>query len=411
MSVEWEALFSDRMGRMHSSAIRDLLHWLTLPGMISFAGGLPAAELFPIEDMRAALDYVMTTDGQAALQYGPTEGYLPLKEWLVERMARRGIPATPETTLITNGSQQGLDLIAKAFLNRGDVVVIERPSYVGGLQAFDSYEADYASVPTDDDGMVVDRLEEVLRARKPKLVYVLPNFQNPSGVTLSGPRRRQLVEVCQHYQVGIIEDDPYGEIRFEGEDLPPVKSFDTDGRVMYLGTFSKIFAPGTRLGWVVAPPEVMQKLVLSKQATDLHTDSLTQRAVYQYCKTGKIEQHIPRIRETYRVRRQAMVEAMERHFPQPVEWTRPQGGLFLWVHLPEEISADELLREAVEQLVCFVPGSAFFPHGQGQPNTFRLNYSNQPPERIEEGIRRLGVAIKKRLSSPTAAVGAASAGS
>lgn len=403
----WADRFAQRTERMTSSVIRELLKLLEDPAIISFAGGLPAPEVFPRERIELAARRVLEEHGDSALQYGATEGYRPLRELLVRHMARYGIDVGPENVLVTTGSQQGLDLIGKLLLNPGDHVATEEPTYLGALQAFTGYQAEYLPVPIDDEGMLVDRLEDVLRAA-PKFIYVLPNFQNPGGVTLSLDRRRRLVELAERYGTPVVEDDPYGQLRYEGDHLPPLVKLDADrsgcahgersfrGRVLYLGTLSKTLAPGLRIGWVVAPEEVIVKLAQMKQGADLHTSTFAQMVAYETARGGFLDRHVRRIRAVYGARRDAMLQALARHFPAGVRWTRPQGGLFLWVTLPEGADAAALLPLALTEKVAFVPGSAFHPRGGGG-NTFRLNFSYCSPEVIEEGIGRLGAVLRRHL--------------
>jgi 2-aminoadipate transaminase len=409
----WADRFAQRTERMTSSVIRELLKLLEDPGIISFAGGLPAPEVFPREEVEAATRRVLEEQGSLALQYGATEGYRPLRELLVRHMSRYGIEVGPENVLVTTGSQQALDLIGKLLINPGDHVATEDPTYLGAIQAFTSYQAEYLTVPIDDEGMVVDRLEVVLRAA-PKFIYVLPNFQNPGGVTLSLERRRRLVELAARYGTPVVEDDPYGQLRYEGAHLPPLVKLDADrngcahgersfrGRVLYLGTLSKTLAPGFRIGWVVAPEEVIVKLTQMKQGADLHTSTFAQMVAYETARGGFLDQHVRRIRSVYGARRDAMLQALQRHFPASVRWTRPQGGLFLWVTLPEGVDASALLPLALAEKVAFVPGSAFHPRGGGG-NTFRLNFSYCAPDVIEEGIRRLSTVLRRHLPLPAGA--------
>jgi 2-aminoadipate transaminase len=403
----WTDRFAQRTQRMTSSAIRELLKLLEDPEIISFAGGLPAPEVFPVEEVEAATRRVLEEHGAKALQYGSTEGYGPLRQLLVRHMSRYGIDVGPENVLVTAGSQQALDLIGKLLLNPGDHVATEDPTYLGAIQAFTSYQAEYLTVPIDDSGMRVDLLDEVLRAA-PKFIYVLPNFQNPGGVTLSLARRRRLVEMAARYGTPIVEDDPYGQLRYDGHHLPPLVKLDADrngcargersfrGRVLYLGTLSKTLAPGLRIGWVVAPEEVIAKLTQMKQGADLHTSTFAQMVAYETARGGFLDRHVRRIREVYRARRDAMLDALARHFPPGPRWTRPQGGLFLWVTLPGGVDAGAILERALEEKVAFVPGSAFHPQGGGA-HTFRLNFSYCTPETIDEGIRRLGAVLRREL--------------
>lgn len=405
----WSERFAQRTQRMTSSVIRELLKLTEQPDVISFAGGLPAPEVFPVAEIERATETVLREQGQTALQYAATEGYLPLRELLVRQMARYGIKVQPANVMITSGSQQGLDLIGKLFVNPGDRILTESPTYLGALQAWSAYQADYLTVPVDDDGLDVGRLEAQLRGG-PKFLYVLPNFQNPSGVTLSLERRRRLVDLANHYGAPIVEDDPYGQLRYEGEHLPPIVQIDAElhdcakgeceftGDVLYLSTLSKTLAPGLRIAWVVAPESVISRLVQMKQGADLHSSTFCQMVAYEVAKDGFLDRHVKTIRELYGERRNAMLGALERHFPEGVRWTKPQGGLFLWITLPEGFDSTRLLKEALErEKVAFVPGASFFPRGGGE-RTCRLNFSYAGPDRIDEGIRRLGSVIKRQLS-------------
>lgn len=405
----WSERFAQRTQRMTSSVIRELLKLTEKPDVISFAGGLPAPEVFPLEEVERATRSVLREQGKTALQYSPTEGYLPLRELLVRQMARYGIKVKTANVMITSGSQQGLDLVGKLFLNPGDRVLAESPTYLGALQAWSAYQADYLTVPVDDDGLDVERLEAQLRAG-PKFLYILPNFQNPAGVTLSLARRRRLVELAHHYGAPIVEDDPYGQLRYEGEHLSPIVALDAErhecaqgeteftGNVLYLSTLSKTLAPGLRIAWVVAPESVISRLVQMKQGADLHTSTFCQMVAHEVARDGFLDRHVRRIRTLYGERRNAMLAALERHFPQEALWTKPQGGLFLWVTLPPGFDSTELLKQALdEERVAFVPGASFFPRGGGE-RTCRLNFSYASPERIDEGIRRLGSVIKRRLA-------------
>ncbi len=397
VTTDWDAKLAARAVKMTSSVIRELLKLTEKPDIISFAGGLPAAELFPIREFREACEYVLTTNGGKALQYGATEGYTPLREYLSEKMQKYGVPAEVENIIITNGSQQALDLIGRIFLDKGDVVITERPTYLGALQAWRAYEPQFATVPLDDDGMCVDQLEPVLKAHqgKVKFIYVLPNFHNPAGTTLPLERRIELVRLAAKYGVPIIEDDPYGELRFEGEDITPIETLHKEN-VLYLSTFSKTLAPGIRIGWVTAPSKIISKLVQAKQGADLHTGVFVQMVAHDICSRGLLRSHVKKVREAYYERRNAMLHAMEEHFPSGVTWTRPQGGLFLWVRLPEQINTTEFLKTALEEKVAYVPGAAFYPD-EGGHNTMRLNFSYCRPEIIREGIQRLARAIMREF--------------
>ncbi|MBP9503645.1 MAG: PLP-dependent aminotransferase family protein [Candidatus Promineofilum sp.] len=431
MSTPWNHRCAQRMQSMKGSAIRELLKLADSPDIISFAGGMPAPEVFPVEAFRAASDRVLARQGKQALQYSATEGYRPLREWIARKMAQYGIESAPENVLITSGSQQALDLLGKILINPGDLILTEKPTYLGALQAWRAYQAEFTTVPIDENGLIVDSLEEALTAG-PKFMYILPNFHNPGGVTLSLERRHKLIEFSDRYGIPIIEDDPYGELRYEGEHIPPLVVIDSErlkhrlghgkdginyydetapvngngrtymrGNVIYLSTFSKTLAPGLRLAWVVAPAEVIHRCTIAKQGMDLHTATMNQIIAHGLLTGGEegddfLKGHVRLIREVYRDRRDAMLDAMERYFPDGVTWTRPAGGLFLWVTLPEFISATELLEKAVEHKVAFVPGNAFHPHGDGR-NSLRLNFSFCNPEKINTGIKRLGMVIREAI--------------
>jgi len=407
MQTPWEHRYAKRVKNMGSSAIRELLKLTQMPGLISFAGGLPAPEVFPLDEFKNACDVVLTEVGSQALQYGTTEGYLPLREMIARHSCRYGIQVEAENIQITTGSQQALDLLGKLLINPGDRILVEEPTYLGALQAWNAYEPDYITVPIDEFGMKMGPLEEALRSG-PKFIYILPNFQNPTGVTLSLERRKKLIELADHYGVPIVEDDPYGQLRYDGEHLPPVLVLDSEfqknggvnyrGNVIYLSTFSKTLAPGIRLAWIVAPAEVISKFVQGKQGADLHTSTFNQMVAYQVAKGGFLDQHVRTIRRIYGERRDVMLKAMEKYFPEGVSWTHPLGGMFLWVTLPAGINSIELLEKAVVLKVAYVPGASFFANGGGE-NTMRLNFSNAKPEMIEEGIARLGKVIREVINN------------
>lgn len=410
MKTPWEYRYAQRTQRMGSSAIRELLKYTEKPDIISFAGGLPAPEIFPVEEFSAACERVLREEGAKALQYSTTEGYVPLREMIARHSARYGIKITPENVLITSGSQQALDILGKILINPGDRILVESPTYMAAIQAWNSYGAEFVTVPMDDNGMNTDYLEEALRAG-PKFIYVLPNFQNPTGVTLSLERRQKLISMADQYGVPIVEDDPYGQLRYDGEHLPSIVVLDSQfrgnetpcyrGNVIYLSTFSKTLAPGLRLGWVVAPPEVIRKLVEAKQGADLHTATFNQMVAYEVSRGGFLDQHIHLIREVYGERRDVMLAAMDRCFPPEVDWTHPQGGLFLWGILPTYMDAADVLKTCIERKVAFVPGEPFHPRGGGK-NTLRINFSNASKEKIEEGIFRLGTTIGEKTGKQVA---------
>jgi 2-aminoadipate transaminase len=407
MDTLWTPRYAQRTQWMQSSAIRELLKLTERPDMISFAGSLPAPEVFPVDAFQEACQQVLAEHGPQALQYSTTEGYRPLREMIARHTARYGIVVEPDNIILTSGSQQALDLIGKIFINPGDRLLIEKPTYMGALQAWNAYQAEYITIALDDRGLRTEELEAALRTG-PKFIYVLPNFHNPAGVTLALERRQQLVELADRYGVPLVEDDPYGQLRYEGEHLPPLVVLDGrlrarggvpySGNVLYLSTFSKTLAPGLRLGWIVAPAEVIRRLVQAKRGADLHTSTLTQMIAYEVARGGFLDRHVREIRLVYRERRDAMLAALRRYLPASVRWTKPQGGLFLWVTLPEPIDAAEILHAAIAENVAFVPGTAFFADGSGR-NTFRMNFSNATPQKIKEGIRRLGGVLHQALAS------------
>lgn len=386
--------YAKRMDGIKASEIREILKITQREEVISFAGGLPAPELFPVETLQQVSVEVLATSGKQALQYSTTEGYEPLRAKIAERMNRKfQTQIRGEQVLITCGSQQGLDFIGKLFLDEGDVVLCESPTYLAAISAFRAYSPRFAEVPTDADGMLDDELERILKqTERVKFIYVIPDFQNPTGRTWSIDRRRKLMALAERYNVPVIEDNPYGELRFEGEILPSIKSLDTKGLVLSTGTFSKTFCPGMRIGWVVADPSIFEKLVLIKQGADLCTSLRSQMEVAFFMEKYDFEANLKTLTDLYRGRRNAMVAALEKHMPKTVSFTRPQGGLFLWVELPRQIESVELLKKCLDRNVAFVPGDAFFPNG-GVKNTLRLNYSNMPEARIEEGIRRIAEAL------------------
>ena len=376
---------------MKSSAIRELLKLTEETDVISFAGGLPSPDVFPASDFRSACMHVLEEHGPEALQYGTTEGFTPLRQMIARHAKRYGISAGPENILITCGSQQALDLIGKVFIDPGDQIIVEKPTYLGALQAWNAYEANFLGVPIDAEGVRLDELEQALEAGG-KFIYLMPNFQNPTGVTLSLERRKRLVELVAKHEVPLIEDDPYGQLRYEGKHITPLFALDGPD-VIYLSTFSKILSPGLRLGWMIAPPDIIHRLVQAKQGTDLHTSTLIQMVVYEVSHGGFLDRQVRAIRSVYRERRDSMLSAMKKYFPAGVTWTHPQGGLFLWVTLPAILDSAEVLREALKERVAFVPGASFYADGSGA-NTMRLNFSYPKPAIIEEGIRRLGKVLK-----------------
>jgi len=392
--VNWERFLASRTQSMQSSAIRELLKFTQLPDVISFAGGLPAGELFPVREIEEACTYLLRHDSKLALQYSTTEGHAPLREYLAESMSRYGIRQGPDNILVTTGSQQALDLIGKIFIDPGSYVATGRPTYLGAIQAWRAYQAQFATIPLDDDGMQVDLLESIIKKTPPRFIYVLPNFHNPAGTTLPEDRRRTLVEVARKYDLIIVEDDPYGALRFEGDDLTPIAAMAPE-RTIYLGTFSKTLAPGLRIGWLAAPVEIRQRLVQAKQGADLHSSTFDQMIANDIAQRGILKAHVRQIRRVYRERRDTMVDALTELWPAGCSWTRPQGGLFLWARVPEGIDTLKLLPVALrDKRVAFVPGVNFYPEGDGGHNAMRLNFSCAGPEMIVEGIHRLGEAIR-----------------
>jgi 2-aminoadipate transaminase len=402
METLWESRYALRTKGLTSSVIRELLKLTQRPEVISFAGGLPAAEYFPVERFQEVCHRVLADNARLALQYGPTEGYLPLREMIAERLSHDNICVGPDNVMITSGSQQALSLIGALLINPGDHILVEEPTYLGALQAFHAYQAEYIGVPTDQDGICIDQIPGALR-HGPKFMYILPNFQNPAGVTLSASRRVELIRIAQEQGVPIVEDDPYGQLRFEGEALKPLVVTDAEqasgngacytGNVIYLSTFSKTLAPGLRVAWVVAAPEVISRLVQLKQGADLHTSTFNQMVIYEVAKNGFIDEHVRTLRGVYRRRRDTMLAALDRYMPPDVSWTQPQGGLFLWMQLPEDVPTRTLFDEALRRDVAFVPGDAFFT-SPNPPYTARLNFSCMPEDLIVEGIRRLSDAIQ-----------------
>ncbi len=391
-----EKVFANRMGNTHKSFIREILKVTENPKIISFAGGLPNPKFFPVKEIANASLKVLEEDGENVLQYSTTEGYLPLREYIAKRYRKKKeLKVDPDEIVITNGSQQGLDLIGKVFLDKGDQIVIERPGYLGAIQAFSMYEPIFQSIPLLDDGIDTDLLERTFMRNRIKLFYAVPNFQNPSGITYSRQRRRDVANILKTHNAIFVEDDPYGELRFIGEDLPSIRAYLEDNTIL-LGSFSKILTPGLRLGWVCAKKDIMERIIVAKQASDLHSNYLSQRIVHQYLIDNDIDEHILKIRDAYKKRRDLMVSMIAEYFPEEIKYTKPEGGMFLWITFPKSISSLDLVDLAIKENVAFVPGNAFYVDGGGS-NTLRLNFSNSDEEKIEEGIKRLANIIKKSL--------------
>ena len=377
-----------------TDAVGAILQAAADPKIISFAGGLPAPELFPVKEMKAAVDKVFEEHGQEAMQYGAAKGVTALREVIQQHVKEKeNVDSELDNVLVTTGSEQALDLVGKAFVDPGDTVLVEQPTYLCALDVFRSYGANFASVEMDEDGMKMDALEEALKANlNTKLIYTVPNFQNPTGRTMTEKRRKQLAELAEKYDVYVLEDNPYGEIRFAGQHVPAVKSFDKSGHVFYMSTFSKTLAPGFRLGWLVADKAVVNKLTVLKQSADLHTDNLAQFAVAQFFADNDVDAHVKEISALYGKRKDLMLEGIKKYFPEGVKYTDPEGGMFLWVEVPGVDDTVELFKECLEHDVAFVPGDPFFA-GEVQPGAFRLNYSNMKEDQIEVGLKRLGAAL------------------
>lgn len=396
----WQNIYAERVMSIRPSVVRMLFAAASRPDITSFAGGMPHPLSFPLPEINEVAREVIEREGRSAFQYGPSEGYWELREFISQWIAQDGIKAHPEDILITDGAQQALDLLGKIFVDPGDPLIVEAPSYVGALNAFLSYQADIIGVPMDDDGLQVELLPRVLskleaKKERPKFLYAIPNFQNPAGVTLSLERRKKLVEIARDRDILLVEDDAYGHLCFEGERLPTLKSMNED--IIHISTFSKIFSPGIRVGWLTAPRPIIEKMCPGKEAVNLCPSPFTQRLLLAYLKTNDIHQHVKKIISLYRERRDIMLSALEEFFPEEARWTRPRGGLFIWATLPSYIDTTELLAEAIsEAKVAFVPGQAFFAGGQGT-ESMRLNFSYPDKESIHEGIRRLAKVIKKQM--------------
>jgi 2-aminoadipate transaminase len=391
------SMFSDRISDVPRSFIREILKVAVDPSVISFAGGLPNRELFPVDEIREAACRVLDLEGRDALQYAGSEGDAGLREFISARYReKKGIEVPVESILITSGSQQGLDLLGKILLNEGDDVIMEEPGYLGAIQAFSVYRSRFNPVPVSGQGMDVPRLREVLKGRKPKLLYTVPNFQNPSGISYPDENREEVAEALRDSGVLLIEDDPYGDLRYTGN---PRESFRSliPGSTVLLGSFSKTVAPGLRLGWIAAPDHIMDKLVIAKQATDLHTSGFTQKVLFQYLRDNDLDRHIAKILKVYDSQRRAMIRCIEAHLPGGVAHTTPEGGMFLWLTLPGDIPTMDLFHLAIQEKVAFVPGDPFYVDGR-RSSSMRLNFSCVDEDTIEEGMRRLGASVEKLMN-------------
>ena len=391
-----EYKFASRMERMKASEIRELLKLTARPEIISFAGGLPAPELFPVKEIAQVSHDLVLKEGQKLLQYATTEGRPTLREKIAKRMTEKyGTPVDMNDILITTGSQQCLDFAGKLFLDPGDVVLCESPSYLGALNAFNAYQPVFKEVPTDGEGIIPEELDKILATTpKCKFIYVIPDFQNPTGICWSLERRKKFIEVINKYDLPVFEDNPYGELRYRGESFPTLKSMDTKGLVSFLGTFSKIFCPGLRLGWIAGPHTIVEKFVMIKQSADLHTSNFDQGVADAYMDTYDLDAHVKEIVELYGHRRDLILKTMEEEFPEGVEFTRPDGGLFLWVTVPEGVSARKVFDKCIEQKVAAVIGDAFYPNDKTD-RSLRVNYSCMPDDKIVEGVKRMAKAIKE----------------
>jgi len=396
--------FADRVKEMKASEVRELLKLLQVPEMISFAGGFPNPETFPAHLVREIVDDVLDKDGAQALQYGITEGYAPLRESVADRMKKKGMNVSKDNILIVSGSQQVIDLMGKIFIDPKDTIVVTAPTYLAALTGWTVAQANFESIPIDANNMRMDIFEERMRklakrSNPPEIVYALPNFQNPSGTTMPEKNRRRLVDLASEYDFIILEDDPYGELRYVGEHIPPIKKFDDEGRVVYMSTFSKILAPGLRVGWVVADPEILKKLIIAKQSTDVCTNVLGQRVAHEYIVRGHIDPQIEKIKKTYSRKMSLMIDGMEESMPDGLEWVKPEGGMFLWITLPERIDSADLLTMALKKRVAFVTGRAFYASPKEGQNTMRLNFTHPSDDKIVEGMRRLGSVVNQAIVS------------
>lgn len=396
--TDTNSLFAERMNHIPASFIREILKITAQPEVISFAGGLPNPMTFPSEELREAALSVLSEDSKTVLQYSVTEGYLPLREYLAKRYSDNGISVAPEEILITNGSQQGLDLCGKIFLNKNDNVLLEAPSYLGAIQAFSAYQPTFLSATLEKDGIDLNELEGNLKDNNVKLFYCIPNFQNPTGISYSEEKRKQVASIVNKRSTILIEDDPYGEIRFSGNYIPPIKKYLPDQTIL-LGSFSKIIAPGLRLGWIVAKKEIMEKLIIAKQAADLHSNFLSQRIIYRMLQNYDLDKHIQKISSYYSNQKNHMIEMIKLYFPEEIAYTNPNGGMFIWLTLPSYMDGNALLDDAFLAKVAFVPGENFFLNKE-KKNTIRLNFSNSNSTEMEEGIKRLGKLFYKWMCNP-----------
>lgn len=400
MSDNWKELFSSAARKTRPSPVRELLKVIKQPGMISFAGGMPAPEVFPIDQFSEGSEKLVS-EGTSLLQYGTTEGYDPLRSFLAKWTApRMGREVGLDEILLTTGSQQVLDLFAWAMIDPGDVAIVEAPSYMAALTAFYNHGADFASVPVDGEGMIVSELPALIErlrkeGKRPKFIYTIVNFQNPAGATMTVERRKELAAIAERYGLAIFEDDPYGYVRFDGEHLPSIFSFDKAGNTIYAGSFSKILSPGVRIGWVSGPKDIIRQMAVFKQAVDLCSSPITQVLTYEYCRKGYLDSHLPNIVQDYRVKRDAMEESFRKHLaPQGITWVKPEGGFFYWLNTGN-IDSGELARKALEKKVAILPGAPFCINPEAGIHAARINYTFSKPDVIEEGVSRLAQAIQE----------------
>lgn len=401
MSINTEEFYSILASKMKASAIREILKLVQNPKVISLAGGMPDPITFPVEDLKIITQKVLNKNSSRALQYSSTEGLPELRKCILDHLAKDGNHGKLENIIISSGSQQGLDLLGKVFLNPGDIAIVELPSYLAALNAFHSYGGELVGIPMDNEGMQMDILEEKLiqlkhKEKKVKFIYTISNFQNPAGVTMSLARRKKLIEIAHKFNLFIVEDNPYEKLRFEGKSIPSIYSLEKNGSVISLGTFSKILCPGLRLAWILGNKDIIGKITILKQATDLCTSILSQLIAYEYCQLGKIEENIKSNIQIYKKKRDAMLNALEKYFPKEATWTEPHGGFFVVATLPNCIDTGEMFKVAIEEEVAYVPGSPFFADGKGQ-NTMRLSFCYPSVEDIDEGIKRIGQVIKKKI--------------
>ena len=396
--MDIKSKFSDKVRHLEGSAIREMFKLMAKPGIISFAGGAPDPALFPNEEFAAISEEVLRTNGPLALSYGITEGYAPLRQWVVERLKKQGIISDSDDTIIVSGGQQGIDLATKSLINAGDGVICEEPTFIGGLNCFRSYNADIYGVDVDSDGLNTDMLEEILKANNNiKVLYTIATFQNPSGITMSLEKRKKVLELAEKYDIIIFEDNPYGELRFSGEPVPTLKSLDKNGRVVYFGSFSKILSPGLRVGFVSCAPELMARMVICKQVQDVHTPVVTQMIVHEFVTRYSVDEHIAKISKVYGDKCNYMMELMDKLFPKCVEHTRPEGGLFLFCTMPDGIDSKELLKDAIDKNVAFVPGATTMIDDKKTYSSFRMNYSQASFEQIEQGVKILAYVLNSAV--------------